>query len=329
MEHQLGTLMAQYGAWFVFASVLAEQIGLPVPGSLVVVLAGAMAAAGHLSLAGSVIAALVACLIGDSAWYAAGRRYGARVLHTLCRVSLSPDSCIHQSELNFERWRGWSLVIAKFVPGLSLIAPPLVGALGLRVRTFLQLDTLGALLWVGIATALGYVFAGQIDHLLLVLGDVGTRAFELGLVVLALYVGGRWWWRRRVRAALRMARITVTDLHAAVAGDSAPLIVDARSRTSRALDPRIIKGAILLDPGNIANSLRGIPRDRDIVSYCNCPNEATAARTASILVRRGYRHVRPLLGGLDAWVDAGYATQALAPTSVPERGVAPHAHATH
>lgn len=311
MLQHLSLLMAQYGLLMVFATVLLEQVGLPVPAMPVLVIAGALAAAGHLPLAGIGLLAILACLLGDSAWYLAGRRYGARVTRTLCRVSLSPDSCIHQSELHFQRWGGWSLVIAKFIPGLSLIAPPLVGALRLRARSFLWLDTLGAVLWVGVATALGWAFAGQIDSLLALLGQVGTRVFELALAALALYVATKWWWRRRVRKALGMARISVADLHAAVVAGRAPIIIDVRSQVSRTLDPHVIEGALLLDTEAAAATLEDTPRDREIVSYCDCPNEATSARAASVLLRRGFRHVRPLLGGLEAWKAAGYATRLL------------------
>ncbi|MEO7064096.1 MAG: DedA family protein, partial [Dokdonella sp.] len=162
MAHEIIALIAQYGLLLVFASVLLEQLGFPIPAVAVLVVAGALAASGQLSLPGTLLVALIGCLLADLAWYWAGRRFGARVLRTLCRVSLSPDSCVHQSELRFERWGGQMLLAAKFMPGLSLVAPPLVGALGLPMRAFLLFDALGSLLWAVVAVGLGYAFAAQI-----------------------------------------------------------------------------------------------------------------------------------------------------------------------
>ena len=161
MAHDIILLMAQYGLLLVFLNVLVEQVGVPVPAVPTLMVAGALAANGKLPLVGVVAVALCACLLGDLLWYWAGRRFGGGVMRTICRISLSPDSCVKQSELRFQRWRGQVLLVAKFVPGLSTVAPPLVGAMGLRLPAFLWLDGLGSLLWVALAVALGQVFASQ------------------------------------------------------------------------------------------------------------------------------------------------------------------------
>lgn len=311
MTHEIITLIAQYGLLLIFFIVVMEQIGLPVPALPVLVVAGSLAAAGRLSLPGIVLVALVACLLCDLMWYWAGRYFGARVLRGLCRISLSPDSCVHQSELRFERWRGQMLVVAKFIPGLSLVAPPLVGALGLRLRVFLLFDGLGALLWASVAVGLGYAFAAQIDRLLLDLVTAGKVAFELVLGLLVLFILYKWWRRWRLRIALQMPRMTVEQLHRERAGSQAPLVIDVRSTVSRQLDPRIISGALLVDLEHIGQAVHGVPRERELVIYCNCPNEATSARAAQTLVARGYRRVRPLQGGLPAWAAAGLPVQLL------------------
>lgn len=311
MTQQLSALMAQYGLLLVFGAVLAEQIGVPVPALPVLVIAGALVAADQLPLAGIVLVALAGSLIPDLGWYGAGRHFGAGVMRTLCRVSLSRDSCIHNSERRFERWRGWSLVVAKFVPGLSLIAPPLAGASGMPVRAFLLLDMLGALLWIGVAVGLGYAFSGQLDPLLAAIDSVGVRLFQIVLVLLALYVAARWWLRHRLRQALAMTRISASELHAEMAQGDAPIIVDVRSRISRELDPRVIDGALLADEDTLVDVLRDTPPERAIVTYCNCPNEATSAKAAKVLMQHGYRHVRPLQGGLAGWKEAGYPTRRL------------------
>lgn len=315
MAHEIVALIAQYGLVLVFLNVLAEQAGAPIPAVPTLVVAGALAAAGRLPLAGIVLAALVACLLSDLAWYLAGRRFGAGVMRTLCRVSLSPDSCVKQSELRFLRWRGQVLLVAKFVPGLSTVAPPLVGAMGLRPRAFVLLDGLGSLLWAGVAVGLGYAFAGGVDRVLAAMASAGTVALGLAAGLLALYILGKWWRRQRLLHSLRMARITVDELSRAIEAGLAPVVVDVRSVANRQLDTRVIPGALLADFGGIDQVLHEVPLDRELVIYCNCPNEVSAARAAKVLMERGYRHVRPLLGGLDAWDAAGYAIERFEPTN--------------
>jgi membrane protein DedA with SNARE-associated domain/rhodanese-related sulfurtransferase len=311
MAHEMIALIAQYGLLLVFFNVLVEQAGVPVPAVPTMIVAGALAANDKLPVAAVVLIAVLACLLGDLAWYWAGRRFGSGVMRTLCRISLSPDSCVKQSELRFQRWRGRVLLIAKFVPGLSTVAPPLVGAMGLRIPAFLLLDGLGSLLWAGLAVGLGYAFAAQIDVVLATLASAGTLAFELLLVLLGLYIAAKWWQRRRLLMALRMARITVDELNESIAAGRTPIVVDVRSQAARLLDTRIIPGALLADLDGVDQALSGIPSDRELVIYCSCPNEVSAAKAAQLLMAIGYRRVRPLLGGLDAWDSAGYAIERL------------------
>jgi len=323
MAHEAITLIAQYGLLLVFVNVLVEQAGAPVPAMPTLVVAGAVAASGDLSITAILLVSLVACLLGDLPWYWAGRHFGGAMMRTLCRISLSPDSCVRSSEVQFERWGGRMLVVAKFVPGLSTVAPPLVGAMGLPLHLFLLLDGLASLLWAGVPVALGYIFAAQIDSLLAALANAGTLALELVLGLFALYIAGKWWRRRSLLVALRMARITVRELHDAMTDGKAPLIVDVRSKTSRRLDGRILPGALLADLDSVDQALHDVPLDQELVIYCNCPNEATSASAARALMARGYRHVRPLQGGLDAWGAAGYPVQRLPPAiEVPQGNAA-------
>lgn len=311
MAHDIILLLTQYGLLLVFLNVLIEQVGVPVPAVPTLIVASALAANGQLSLSGVVGVALLACLLGDLLWYEAGRRFGGGVMRVLCRISLSPDSCVRQSEIRFQRWRGGMLLVAKFVPGLSTVAPPLVGAMGLPRFTFVLLDGLGSLLWIAVAAVLGYAFASQIDALLSMLANAGTIALELLAALLMLYIAVKWWQRQRLLHALRMARITADELNHAMADGDAPVVVDVRSAPGRALDSRIIPGALLADPTSIGQVVRGIPPDSELVIYCNCPNEASAAAAARLLMAAGYRRVRPLLGGLDAWAAAGYPVDRL------------------
>ncbi len=306
MAHHIIELIAQYGLLLVFINVLVEQAGAPLPAIPTMIVAGALAAADRLPLFGVVLVAVVACLIADFAWYAAGRYFGGGVMRTLCRISLSPDSCVKQSELRFQRWRGGVLLLAKFVPGLSTVAPPLVGALGLRTGPFALFDGLGSLLWVGVAVSLGYVFANQIDFLLDALASAGSVALMLLGCLLALYIVAKWWQRHRLIRTLRMARITVQELNNAIAAGQVPAIVDVRSEAARMVDTRVIPGALLADVRSVDRIMGAVPIDAELVIYCTCPNEASAAVVAKALMDHGYKRVRPLLGGLDAWETAGY-----------------------
>jgi membrane protein DedA with SNARE-associated domain/rhodanese-related sulfurtransferase len=311
VAHQIVALIAEYGLLLVFFNVLVEQAGLPLPAVPTLVVAGALAAGGQLSLPDILLVALAACLLSDLAWYLAGRRYGAGVLRTLCRISLSPDSCVKQSELRFQRWRAPMLLVAKFVPGLSTVAPPLVGAMGLTPRLFLLFDAFGSLLWAGTAVTLGYVFADGVERALVAFEGAGSLALKLLGTLFAAYILFKWWQRRRLLVALRMARIEVEELAQSLASSRPPLLLDVRTESSRALDGRALPGAVAFDPATLGALLRDVPRERELVLYCNCPNEVSAARAAQLLMAHGYRRVRPLRGGLDAWAAAGYAVEHL------------------
>lgn len=310
MAHEIIALMAQYGVLLVFLNVLVTQLGAPLPAVPTLVVAGSLAAAGGpLALAGTMAAVVAGCLLGDSFWYVAGRRYGAGVMRLLCRISLSPDSCVQRSELRFQRWRGQVLLVAKFVPGLSTVGSSLVGAMRLRWPAFMLFDGLGSLLWAALWTGLGYTFAASVDRVLSAVASAGTLAIQLLLALLVLYVLARWWQRRRLLHTLRMARITVDELHQAMRTERAPVVVDVRPEASRQLDTRVVPGALLVDAQGIDRTVHDIPLDRELVLYCNCPNEVSAARAAKALIAQGYRRVRPLLGGLEAWDAAGYGVE--------------------
>jgi membrane protein DedA with SNARE-associated domain/rhodanese-related sulfurtransferase len=304
---QLLSSIGPYGLFIVFINVLVQQIGLPVPAVPTLVIAGALAADGQLPAAGLFFWSLVACVIADCGWYFIGQTYGIRVLKLLCRISLEPDSCVSQTQTRFERWGINSLVVAKFIPGLAIIAPPLAGAMRIGWGRFIALSAAGAALWVGTAMAAGAVFRAQIAMILRHLGAVGSAAALMVVGVLAIFIAYKWWERMRFFKSLRMARIDVAELNDLVLAGADPIIVDVRSATARALEPRWIPGALHVPVEEIAKHMKDLPRDRDIVLYCACPSEASAARVARVLMNHGFKKVRPLHGGLDAWRAAGYA----------------------
>jgi rhodanese-related sulfurtransferase/membrane protein DedA with SNARE-associated domain len=204
-----------------------------------------------------------------------------------------------------------TLVIAKFVPGLATVAPPVAGALGLKLSSFLIFNGAGAALYSGTGVALGLVFHDQIGWLLDLLASLGARALAVIVLLLVLYIAWRWWDRRRFIQSLDSGRISVSELSQMIQAGEQPIVLDVRSRTHREMDGRRIPGALHVDLDALEATLEGIPRDRDVVVYCACPNEVTAVKVAMQLRERGIRRVRPLAGGIDAWVLAGFAIEGI------------------
>jgi len=230
-------------------------------------------------------------------------------MNLLCRISLTPDSCVSQTQTSFERWGAKALIFAKFVPGLAMMAPPLAGAVGMRFARFSAFSTLGGALWVGAALLAGVLLKSQIEQLLPQAAGIGGAAIAMILVLLGAYILFKWWERRRFFRALRMARISVGELHEQMSRGPAPVVVDVRSPTAQALELRRIPGALHVPVQEVERRMGGFARDREIILYCTCPNEASAAQAARLLMNNGFNRVRPLHGGLAAWIDAGYSVE--------------------
>jgi len=298
-------LIEQYGLLLVFVNVLVEQLGAPVPAYPTLIITGAMAQGGQYPAALLLLVAVVAALIADFTWYLAGRRYGRRVMAQLCRISLSPDSCVRQTESIYLRWGARSLLVAKFIPGFASIASALSGTMGTRRSSFLLYDALGSALWAGLGIFLGSLFSTAVDDLLAVLAQLGRYGMMLVAIALAIFVASKWWQRRRFRRSLEMARISVEELSKLLEQGMAPTIIDVRSPLSQQAGR--IPGALTISNQEIQTFVFEGPVEGEVVVYCACPNEASAAMVARQLMRRGYTRVRPLTGGIDAWVAAGYA----------------------
>ena len=301
----LSDFYVDYWLWITFGAVLFQQLGAPLPVFPVLVLAGAQAVQHPLQGLWALVLSVLASAISNYIWFLAGRRYGQRVLKAVCKISLSPDSCVRQTETTFERYGAATLVVARFLPGLGMVAPPLAGALGLKATTFLLYNGAGSALWAAAGLALGLVFHTQVEWLLDTLASLGSYAIGTVAGIVALYASYRWWNRWRFRRALRAARISVAELDDMMNRGDELLVLDVRSRTQRKLDGRRIPGARPIDLDDVAWTLTEIPRDRDVIVYCACPNEATAAKVAMQLQKRGLLRVRPLAGGIDAWAEAG------------------------
>ena len=304
-------LLVQHGVLLVFLVTLAARVGVPVPAAPLLVVAGGLAAAGQIAGWASLAVAVLANIGGDAVWFVAGRRHGHRVMRLLCRISLSPDACVRQSEGLILRWGGSALLAAKFLPGVSVVAAPMAGALGMSWRRFLVYDFGAGLLWSGVFLLLGLMLSDQIQQVLDMLSGAGMVA----LAALALIVAGmlvrRLWRRIRFARRTRGRRISVAEA-AALLQDGArpPLFIDVRAAGGRAVDPRPIPGALLLELDQMKSRAAELPRDRELVLYCNCPNEVSAAMGVTLLAEAGLTQVRALEGGLDGWAAAGHPVAA-------------------
>lgn len=315
MQHLIA-LIGEYGLMFVFVNVLAAQAGLPLPAVPTLVLTGALLKVGHYSAGSLLLTAVAAALISDTAWYFAGTRIGRPVLRIMCRISLSPDTCVRQTETIYTRFGAPSLMIAKFVPGFAAVATALAGAVRTRFVTFVVFDAIGAALWAGVAIAVGSLFSDAVESLLATLTRLGEIGVVLVVIALAVFVALKWWDRRRFFNELRMARISVTELAAMLDAGTAPMILDVRTDAARAAGGWI-PGAIAVDEKTIAIHIPDDQADREVIVYCACPNEASAARIAKMLKARGFTRVRPLAGGIEDWVKAGHAIESGTPLAVP------------
>jgi membrane protein DedA with SNARE-associated domain/rhodanese-related sulfurtransferase len=309
MQHWVASL----GPPVLFLLVLLQQAGVPYPITPVLIVAGAISVHGHLPAAAVIGLAVAAALIADLAWYTAGFRLGARALKLLCALSLSPDSCVSDTERWFGRFGTRVLVIAKFIPGLGLVATAMAGVSRASLEGFLFYDLIGSLLWAGAAVGAGVLFHDAVGQVLLVLAELGYWGIALLAVALAAFIAVKLWQRHALIRELRQARISVSELKELVDRGPAPVIVDALAPASRQREG-VIPGAIPVETLRLESGTAPVPFDAEVIVYCACPNEASAARIAQQLIRMGCLRVRPLTGGIFAWKDAGFRVE-LVPAS--------------
>jgi membrane protein DedA with SNARE-associated domain len=255
----------RHGYSLLFAIVLAEQVGAPIPAAPVLLALGALIGTGKYSFAGALSFSLAAALAADGAWYLIGRRRGSAVLKLLCRISLEPDSCVSSTRYWFKKLGGWALVIAKFVPGLGTLSAAMAGLSRMPWWKFLGADGLGGLLWAGAYLLLGYVFRTQLDDVAAYAGRLGGWLIVVLAGGLALWVGWKYYQRRRFFGKLRMARIRPEELKLRL-GEL--VIIDLRTAEEVASDGARIPGALWYDRQQLEERHEEIPRDRDVILYC-------------------------------------------------------------
>jgi membrane protein DedA with SNARE-associated domain/rhodanese-related sulfurtransferase len=300
-----------YAYGILFLWVLVEQLGIPIPSIPVLLTAGTLSATHKVHASYALLVVLLACMIADSVWYVLGRRYGGSILRLLCRLSLEASTCVAKTEGYFSRRGPVTLLFAKFVPGLSTVAAPIAGQSGMPYGRFFLYDLAGSIIW-----AEAYLLAGRF------FGDVAQKsepffhllsrfAFVLFILMVLGFMAYRLFKQRRFLTQVRAMRIEPTELKemmdkASAAGNIAPFLVDLRHPLDYLPDPRVLPGSIRIGPGEIAKRNGEIPRDRDVILYCTCPNEETSAKVAFQLQKLGVYRVRPLHEGFDGWKYLGY-----------------------
>ncbi|QSX75585.1 DedA family protein/thiosulfate sulfurtransferase GlpE [Lysobacter arenosi] len=293
-------LIAVYGLLVVFVSVFLDQGGIPVPAYPPIILTAALAVDRGDSVWPILIVSTLAAVMADWLWFVGGRRLGAKLLRLMCRLSLSPDSCVLMTRGVYSRWGAPSLIVAKFIPGFAAVATTLAGETGTRTGRFLFYDGIGALLWSGLAVALGAIFHEAVNSVLEQLEDLGRFALPAILILIAVFVLWKLWRRQMFLRQLRMARITPMELRQLIDEGTSPLILDVRPEPMRNASGWI-PGAVFVRTLGEAELL---PRD-EVVVYCDCPNEASAAVLARELNKHGFKRVRPLAGGFEGWRSEG------------------------
>src|ERR1039458_9190445 len=300
-----------YGYLLLFAWVLVEQLGIPLPATPVLLAAGALSTQGQISFPLAFMVALAAALISDVIWYSIGRKYGHHVLRILCKLSLEPTTCVRKTQDSFGRRRGVTLMIAKFVPGLATLAPPVAGENGMGYGSFLFFDGIGATLWVGVLLVAGRFFGDLLKRDTSLLDWAGRFSGGLLLLGIIIFFVGRVLRRRMILKELAASRLEPEELKRQLDAGEAVFIVDLRHPLEILPAPFTLPGARHFSPEALTSRHLEIPRDRDIVLFCTCPSEATAAKTAMALHKLGIERVRPLRGGYDEWKRLGFPLDAV------------------
>ena len=260
--------LVRHGYTLLFVWVAVEQIGFPLPAIPLFLAGGALAGAGRLNFGVIIGTAVLASLLSDMAWYEIGRRKGMKVLNLLCRMSLEPDSCVRRTEDVFTRHGVRSLLVAKFLPGLSTAAPPLAGIFRMRRSRFVFFDGVGAAIWAGAFAGLGWLFSDRLERLAVQAARLGTWVLVILLTSLAAYVLWKYIHRQRFLRRLRIARITPEELKQKLDAREDVMIVDLRHSMDFEAEPHVIPGAMRMSAENLEGRHHEIPRNRDVILYC-------------------------------------------------------------
>lgn len=297
-------LLEIYGLWVVFIIMLLQSIGLPLPAYPFLLVAAALIKPTIYDDALLVFIGSAGTLIGDFVLFTAGRRYGTSVLGWICKISISPDTCARRTGNLFGRYGASTLTFVKFIPGLSTLAPVIAGAYAMPITIFSIFSSVAALIYLSLAVTLGVIFRNAIGDVVSTLQEYGRLGCLIVIVLLAFYLFFKWVQRYRLLKRFQMDRVTVEGLNTLIVTEPSTVILDARPDDQRSIDG-YIPGSVPIDENNIEQIVNLYSTHKEVVIYCSCPNEITAAKFAQKLRHAGFKRIRPLLGGLDAWAKSG------------------------
>jgi membrane protein DedA with SNARE-associated domain len=264
------SLIGRHGYLLVFFIVLAEALGMPVPAAVALVAGGAAAASGLLSITRLLLLALLAMLLGDSLLFVAGRYMGWSLLGFLCKLSVNPETCILRSAESFYKRGKATLLFAKFIPGINTMAPPLAGSMRMPLDDFLRLDLMGAFLYATVYIAAGFLFRDFLVSLIHGFQTAGRAVEAVTILALIGYALYRVWLYRKHAVYRVVPRIQVEEVTRQLASEDRDKVVlmDVRSHGYYDAGTARIKGSIRLEPNNLKEELKNIPKDKDIYVYC-------------------------------------------------------------
>lgn len=306
-------IVLMYGYVLLFCWLLVEQLGVPLPAAPVLAAAGALSASRQLNFGLALAAGVAGSLVADTTWFFVGRKYGHHVLRVLCRLSLEPNTCVRRTQDSFGRRRRQTLLVAKFIPALATLAAPVAAQNGMRYGEFVLYDGLGNVLWVATVLAIGRFCCDLLKRDPGLMNWAGRFWLALLLLAVVAFILWRIARRRMFMKQLAASRVEPAELKRQLDAGEAVFIVDLRHPLELLPDPFTLPGAVHFSPDALAARHTEIPRDRDVVLYCTCPSEATAAKTAMRLHRLGIERVRPLRGGFDEWKRLGFPMDAIPP----------------
>ncbi|MGP0099153.1 MAG: VTT domain-containing protein [Terriglobales bacterium] len=270
MANNLLASISLHGYLFLAMVCFAEAIGLPLPAALAMLTAGAVAAYGDLHLYLVVGVGIAAMITGDVLLYFMGRVSGWALLGFLCRLSANPETCILRSAEYFYRRGKQTLLFAKFIPGINSMSPPLAGSMKMRLVDFLQFDGLGAIFYVSAYTLTGFLFSDALRAITRGLRSAGFAAEVVLGSGLAVYIVYRIWLYHKYRLLDVIPRVQAEELAKRLASNAAQnmLIADVRSHGYYDADSERIAGSIRIEPNNLIEEVKNLPKDREIYLYC-------------------------------------------------------------
>src|ERR1700679_2218279 len=311
------SLILRHGYLVVSLVVFAEAIGVPVPGAVALVAGGAAVASGVLYGPLAAVLAIAAMMFADCLLYTLGRHTGWTILKLLCRISVDPENCVLSAAESFYKRGRPTLLVAKFVPGISTMAAPLAGSMKMPFLQFLGIDFLGASLYALAYGAVGFVFRDFVHQIVEGFRAAGHAVEGVIIIAVLAFIAYRvsLYWKHRGDRVVPRVQVAALAAKLKAEGGSKILLADVRSHGYYSAGAMRIPGAIRIEPNNLSNEIKHFPRDRDMYLYCTCRSEATSASVAHLLREDGF-NAFVIIGGLAAWRRAGNPLETVPQTDV-------------